>query len=77
MVQGLETKRVVVTAGAAGIGRAIAEGFHRAGARVHVCDLDEASLATLEAEHPEIGRSRADVADPDQVARLFEDAQRH
>jgi len=77
MVRGLENKRVVVTAGAAGIGRAIAEGFHRAGARVHVCDLDESSLAALAADNPEIGRSRADVADPDQVARLFADAQRH
>ncbi len=76
MDQGLENKRVVVTAGAAGIGRAIAEGFHRAGARVQVCDVDEASLAALAAAAPEVGRSRADVADPDQVARLFEDAQR-
>ena len=74
MVRGLENKRIVVTAGAAGIGRAIAEGFHRAGARVHVCDVDESSLAALAADNPEIGRSRADVADPDQVARLFEDA---
>ena len=74
MVQGLENKRVVVTAGAAGIGRAIAEAFHQAGARVHVCDVDSDSLAALAGEIPEIGRSRADVADPDQVARLFEDA---
>jgi NAD(P)-dependent dehydrogenase (short-subunit alcohol dehydrogenase family) len=73
MVRGLENKRVVVTAGAAGIGRAIAEGFHQAGARVHVCDVEESSLAALAAENPKIGRSRADVADPDQVARLFED----
>jgi NAD(P)-dependent dehydrogenase (short-subunit alcohol dehydrogenase family) len=76
MVRGLENKRVVVTAGAAGVGRAIAEGFHRAGARVHVCDVDETSLAALAAENPEIGRSRADVADPDQVACLFEDVAR-
>ncbi len=77
MVRGIENKRVVVTAGAAGIGRAIAEGFHQAGARVHVCDLDESSLAALAAERPEIGRSLADVAAPDQVARLFEDAKRY
>ena len=77
MVRGLANKRIVVTAGAAGIGRAIAEGFHRAGARVQVCDVDEASLAALAAENPAIGRSRADVSDPDQVARLFEDVNRH
>jgi len=77
MVRGLENKRVVVTAGAAGIGRAIAEGFHQAGARVHICDVDESGLAALAEENPEIGRSRADVSDPDQIARLFEDAERH
>ena len=74
MVRGLENKRVVVTAGAAGIGRAIAEGFYRAGARVHVCDVDATGLNDLAEARPEIGRSRADVADPDQVARLFEEA---
>ncbi len=74
MVQGIENKRVVVTAGAAGIGRAIAEAFQQAGARVHVCDVDSDSLATLAGEIPEIGRSQADVSDPDQVARLFEEA---
>ncbi len=77
MVRGIENKRVVVTAGAAGIGRAIAEGFHQAGARVHICDVDETCLAALAEEYPEIGRSRADVSDPDQVARLFEHADRH
>ena len=77
MVRGLANKRIVVTAGAAGIGRATAEGFHRAGARVQVCDVDEASLAALATENPAIGRSRADVSDPDQVARLFEDVNRH
>jgi NAD(P)-dependent dehydrogenase (short-subunit alcohol dehydrogenase family) len=33
MDQGLENKRVVVTAGGAGIGRAVAEAFSAAGAR--------------------------------------------
>jgi NAD(P)-dependent dehydrogenase (short-subunit alcohol dehydrogenase family) len=74
MDQGLENKRVVVTAGAVGIGRAIAEAFVSAGARVHVCDIDEDHLAALAEAAPGIGRSLADVADPDQVARLFEDA---
>src|SRR6266478_132190 len=51
--------RVLVTAGAAGIGRAIAQTFLEHGARVHVCDIDERALAQL----PEaISRTRADVA---------------
>ena len=36
--------RVLVTAGAAGIGLEIARTFHREGARVHVCDVDRDAL---------------------------------
>ena len=36
--------RVMVTAGAAGIGLQSARTFYREGARVHVCDVDRAAL---------------------------------
>ncbi|MCB0188297.1 MAG: SDR family NAD(P)-dependent oxidoreductase, partial [Caldilineaceae bacterium] len=36
--------RVLVTAGAGGIGRAIAGTFHQQGAKVHTCDVNEAAL---------------------------------
>src|SRR5919201_7036890 len=66
--------RVLVTAGAAGIGRAIAQTFLDHGARVHVCDIDERALAQL----PEtISRTRADVANVAEVERLFADLERH
>jgi NAD(P)-dependent dehydrogenase (short-subunit alcohol dehydrogenase family) len=43
----LRGKRVFVTAGASGIGRAIATAFTAEGARVHVCDIDRAALDAL------------------------------
>jgi len=70
---GIPGKRVLVTAGANGIGRAIATTFADAGARVHVCDVDTAAIAALAAERPDITASIADVSDVGQVARLFED----
>ena len=72
----LRDRRVLVTAGAAGIGRAIARTFLEHGARVHICDVDERALAALAEELPAITRTRADVASVAEVERLFEDVQR-
>jgi NAD(P)-dependent dehydrogenase (short-subunit alcohol dehydrogenase family) len=68
--------RVLVTAGAAGIGRAIAYTFLEHGARVHVCDVDLKSLQQVENETPAITRSTADVSSVSDVERLFADVQR-
>lgn len=67
--------RVLVTAGASGIGLRIARAFVAEGARVHVCDADGTALAALGRSDPELGRSRADVADRDDVTRLFREAE--
>ena len=66
-------QRVLVTAGAAGIGLAIARTFRDAGARVFVCDIDENALAALDKD---IGRTRADVASRADVERLFAETQK-
>lgn len=73
-MQGLAGKRVIVTAGAAGIGRVTAAAFEDAGARVHVCDIDGEALADLARERPGIGRTLADVAVEADVERLFDEA---
>jgi NAD(P)-dependent dehydrogenase (short-subunit alcohol dehydrogenase family) len=66
--------RVVVTAGAAGIGRAIARTFVEHGARVHICDVDEAMLKETASLVPGLTQTRADVASVAEVERLFQDA---
>lgn len=71
MQQDLDGKRALITAGAGGIGLAIAEAFVAAGAKVHTCDVDDAALADLRIALPQVSASRCDVADPDQVAELF------
>lgn len=66
-------QRVVVTAGATGIGRAIVEVLVGAGARVHICDVDaEASQACGRALS--IGATLADVSNEAEVDRLFDEA---
>jgi NAD(P)-dependent dehydrogenase (short-subunit alcohol dehydrogenase family) len=67
--------RVLVTAGAAGIGRAIVEAFVRDGARVHICDVDETALAEAR-QTLSVTTSRTDVSDETEVASLFADAER-
>jgi NAD(P)-dependent dehydrogenase (short-subunit alcohol dehydrogenase family) len=70
----IDGQKVIVTAGAAGIGRAIAERFIAQGARVFVCDVDGDALADFRKANPKAGATTADVADAQQVDRLFAEA---
>ncbi|MDH5412484.1 MAG: SDR family oxidoreductase [Alphaproteobacteria bacterium] len=74
METGLSGKRAIVTAGANGIGRAISETLMAAGARVHICDVDEAQIAAARAALPGLGATLADVSDVAAVDRLFDEA---
>lgn len=65
-------KRVLVTAGADGIGLAITRAFAAAGARVFVCDVQAASLERAMAELPGLKGCRADVSDEADVAAMFD-----
>jgi NAD(P)-dependent dehydrogenase (short-subunit alcohol dehydrogenase family) len=65
--------RVLITAGASGIGRVIAESFAQTGARLHICDIADAALDEAKKNHPTWGVSRCDVSQSDQVAGLFEE----
>ena len=65
--------KVLVTAGASGIGAAIARAFHEAGAHVHVCDIDRAALDRLATEVPGISSSAADASIEGDVDLVFDD----
>jgi len=63
--------RVMITAGASGIGLGIARAFVREGAKVHVCDVDARALEALADSCPHLSASRCDVARRDDVAHFF------
>lgn len=65
--------RVLVTAGASGIGAAIARAFRDAGSRVHVCDIDRAALDRLTGGTSGITGSMADASVAADVDLVFDD----
>lgn len=67
----LDNARIIVTAGAGGIGRAIVDAFLAEGAKVATCDIDEAGLATLPED---LFRRRVDVQDAGALASFMDDA---
>ena len=68
---GIKGLRVLVTAGAGGIGLEIATAFEKEGAKVFVCDIDNSALAALAKSQPAIGACVCDVADRKAVGELF------
>jgi NAD(P)-dependent dehydrogenase (short-subunit alcohol dehydrogenase family) len=67
-------QRVIVTAGGSGIGRVTALAFLSAGAKVFICDVDEAALAETLGAEPKLNGTACDIADEAQVAALFKEA---
>jgi len=64
---------VLITAGAAGIGRVIAERFLSHGCSVHICDIDRAAIDDFLSDNPGASVSEADVADVAQVGAMFDE----
>jgi NAD(P)-dependent dehydrogenase (short-subunit alcohol dehydrogenase family) len=67
-------QRVMITAAAAGIGRAIAKAFYDDGAKVHICDVNEQALVAFREEFPEIAATHVNVANEAEVDAWFDDA---
>ena len=69
---GISGQRVLITAGAGGIGLAIAERLALHGARLFVCDVSDEALDAFGRDFPEAGRIKADVSDEGDVDRMFD-----
>jgi NAD(P)-dependent dehydrogenase (short-subunit alcohol dehydrogenase family) len=63
-------QRIVVTAGASGIGLGIVDAFLDSGALVHVCDVSPDALVAISGRHPRLSASLADVGDVVAVSNL-------
>jgi NAD(P)-dependent dehydrogenase (short-subunit alcohol dehydrogenase family) len=64
-------QRVLVTAGASGIGLAIVRAFHAAGASVFACDIDEPGLRRAAEAMPGLHVHRCDVGDREAVGAMI------
>ena len=65
-----DLQKVLITAGASGIGRAMAEAFSEAGARVWITDMDSEALAACPGGWR---KTQADVTDEALIAALFKE----
>ena len=64
------TQRVLVTAGASGIGREIVRAFAARGAAVFTCDIDAAALGALAAEIAGLHTSVCDIGRREDIERM-------
>ncbi|MBV9974072.1 MAG: SDR family oxidoreductase [Hyphomicrobiales bacterium] len=71
LAAGLAGKRVLVTAGAGGIGLAIAEHLIHHQARVFVCDVSKQAIDGFAKHHPRAGCAMADVSSEADVDLMF------
>lgn len=70
-----QNRVALITAGASGIGRAIAECLLADGVSVHVSDVDPEAIERCLAANPGITASRGDMSSVDDVDALFHDLQ--
>ena len=69
-----EPLRVMVTAGAGGIGAVIVEAVARYGARVHTCDISTDALTALNDKSPTVVGAHVDLGDGGAIAEWCEQA---
>ena len=67
-------KRVIVTAGGGGIGAETTGLFSEAGAKVFICDIDEAALNETIGRNDNVEGAKIDVSDPEAFQDFFKQA---
>ncbi|MBV7393152.1 SDR family oxidoreductase [Mameliella sediminis] len=65
-------KRVVITAGAAGLGLAMAQGFLARGDRVAICDVDAEAVGRFRHAHPEAIAEVVDVTNEAEISAFLD-----
>ena len=59
--------KIVITAGASGIGSEVAIALSKAGAKIIICDIDESLLESFSNQNPQITTYRADVSNESEM----------
>jgi len=67
----LKDRRVLITAGASGIGLELTRAFSHAGCQVLICDIDTDALSAVKNELPNVLTVQSDVAHEASVKHLF------
>jgi len=70
----LKGQRVVITAGAGGIGLAIARMLHASGCRIAICDISDENLGRVASELDGVTAMKADVSRDEEVEAFFKQA---
>jgi uncharacterized oxidoreductase len=73
----LAGKVVLITGGTSGIGYALAQQFHAAGARIVVCGRSQERLEAARRALPDILGVRCDVTDVEQIRRMLSEVEAH
>lgn len=72
----LDGKRVFISAGAAGIGRAMVDTFVSAGAKVFTCDVNDDAIDKLVEDFPGIEAVNCDCSDWNAVKTMFHEVEK-
>jgi NAD(P)-dependent dehydrogenase (short-subunit alcohol dehydrogenase family) len=67
-------QRVLITAGATGIGREFARAFAANGSQVFVCDIDDKALGEIAKEIPGLATARCDMSKRTEIERMMPEA---